>query len=171
MDQDALPSQTSAVRRILHWIPAMLAVTMIALESTPEMGASNTSRWLLPLWTHLFGPVTPARWEVIHHYIRKTGHFTGYGVVSLCFFYGWRTSLSLARRGLSAVRGWASVYAVLCTLAIASADEFHQSFLPNRTASVFDVGIDVCGGIFAQLVLQAAIRAITRSRAVKIVAA
>ena len=149
----------------------MLAVIMIAIESTPEMGASNTSRWLLPLWVHLFGPVAPDRWEVIHHYIRKTGHFVGYGTVSLCFFYGWRQSLSLQRRTLNALRGWSSVYAVICTLIIASADEYHQSFLPNRTSKVSDVVIDVCGGIVAQALLLGLLRFLTRISEIKTVAA
>jgi VanZ family protein len=42
---------------------------------------------------------------------------------------------------------------VLCTLLIASLDEYHQSFLPSRTASPVDVGIDLCGAIAAQLIL------------------
>ena len=55
---------------------------MIALESTATMSSDNTSRWLYPLWVHLFGPISPARWAVVHHLIRKTGHFVGYGEFS-----------------------------------------------------------------------------------------
>jgi VanZ family protein len=36
---------------------------------------------------------------------------------------------------------------------IASLDEYHQSFLPSRTASPVDVGIDLCGAIAAQMIL------------------
>jgi VanZ family protein len=32
----------------------------------------------------------------------------------------------------------------------AASDEFHQSFVPERTASLVDVGIDTLGGIIAQ---------------------
>jgi hypothetical protein len=42
--------------------------------------------WLLPIGEKLFGPVTPERWGIIHHYIRKSGHFVGCGTVSLGFF-------------------------------------------------------------------------------------
>jgi VanZ family protein len=38
-------------------------------------------------------------------------------------------------------------------LLIASLDEFHQSFLPTRTSSPFDVVLDLCGAITAQLLL------------------
>jgi VanZ family protein len=40
-----------------------------------------------------------------------------------------------------------------CTLLIAIADEFHQSFLPTRTSSPVDVCIDVSGAIVAQLLM------------------
>lgn len=165
-------SNPTAGRRILNWVPAALAVAMIAIESTPAMGANNTSRWLLPIWVHLFGPISPERWEVVHHYIRKTGHFVGYGGgVSLSFFYGWRYSLPLQLRSLNAARMRSSLLAVFCTLVVASADEYHQSFLPNRTSSVFDVGIDVCGAIVAQVILLSLLRLFARSREANAVSA
>ena len=130
---------------------------MIALESTSTMSAANTSEWLYPFWVKLFGPISLQHWNEVHHLIRKTGHFVGYGIVSLAFFYSWRQTLHRM-----AVKHWtlwrrASVLAVLSTLLIASLDEYHQSFLPSRTASPVDVGIDLCGAIAAQLVLLLAI--------------
>lgn len=142
----------------------MLAVAMIAIESTATMSAANTSRWLLPLWVHLFGPISAAKWAIVHHYIRKTGHFVGYGTVSLCFYHGWRSSLSTRRLSLSAVWRRSSLLAVLCTLVVASADEFHQSFLPGRTSSVYDVALDVCGAIVAQLILLSLLQLFAGSR-------
>jgi len=126
---------------------------MVALESTATMSAENTSHWLYPMWVRLFGPISAENWAEVHHLIRKTGHFVGYGVVSLTFFYSWRQTLRRA-----AVQHWtvwrrASVLAIVCTVLIASLDEYHQSFLPGRTSSVFDVGIDLCGAMVFQLVL------------------
>jgi VanZ family protein len=155
---------------ILNWVPAMFAVAMIAGESTPTMSSANTSRWLLPIWVHLFGTVTAERWELIHHIIRKTGHFVGYGFVSLCFFYGWRNTLSTVRRSLTAVRRKSALLAVVCTLLVASADEYHQSFLPSRTASPYDVGLDLCGAIVMQLVLLSLLRILARSREMNVIA-
>jgi VanZ family protein len=152
------------VHRILDWMPAAFSVLMIALESTTTMSAENTSRFLYPLWVHLFGTPTPAHWEQIHHLIRKIGHFVGYGLVSLAFFYSWRQTLHRM-----AVKQWtlwrrASVLAVLCTLVVASLDEYHQSFLASRTSSPIDVGIDVCGAIAFQLVLLLTIQFFARRR-------
>src|ERR1700690_2409143 len=83
------------MRILLHWIPALIGIGMIVGESTSMMSSDNTSRWLLPLWIRLFGPVAPDRWEVIHHFLRKTGHFVGYGSVSLAFFHAWRVTFEL----------------------------------------------------------------------------
>ena len=145
--------RSSRMRIFLHWIPALVGIAVILGESTVTMSAENTSRWLYPIWVHLFGPVTPARWEVIHHYIRKAGHFCGYGSISLTFFYGW--SYTLGQRG----RAWlerfrdSALLALLCTLVLASWDEWHQSFLPGRTSSPRDVLLDCCGAMMAHLIL------------------
>lgn len=144
---------SSLLRKIRHWIPAALAVLMIAIESTVWLSSDNTSRWLLPIWVHLFGPISPERWAVVHHYIRKTGHFTGYGLVSLCFFHGWRKTLQVAETGIRSLWIRASVLAVGCTIMVASADEFHQTFLPGRTGRPMDVCIDTCGAITAQVLV------------------
>jgi VanZ family protein len=141
------------LQRCLNWLPAALAVCMIAIESTATMSAENTSRWLLPVWIRLFGPITAAHWEAIHHYIRKTGHFTGYGLVSLCFFYGWLKTLRTANRNWRDLRLRSATFALGCTVLVASADEFHQTFLPGRTGRIFDVGIDTCGAITALILL------------------
>jgi len=147
--------RSAAMRKILNWVPAALALAMIAGESTATMSADNTSRWLLPLWVHLFGPISSSRWQVIHHLIRKMGHLGGYGVVSVCFFHGWRTSLRVAKGGAWLLWRRAAVLAVASTLLVACADEFHQSFLPNRTSSPVDVGIDLLGAVLAQLMVLA----------------
>ena len=152
----------SRLKPILDWVPAALSVLMIVLESTATMSANNTSQWLLPYWVRLFGPISTAHWAEVHHLIRKTGHFVGYGVVSMAFFYSWRQTLLRM-----AVKHWtlwrrASVLAVLCTLLVAILDEYHQSFLPSRTSSPLDVCIDVSGAIAAQLLLLLIIRLFTR---------
>jgi VanZ family protein len=144
-------SKFSRLRPVLDWLPAALSVVMIALESTATMSAENTSRWLYPLWLKLFGPISAAHWAEVHHLIRKTGHFVGYGLVSIAFFYSWRRTLQRLAIGHWTLWRRASVLAVLCTLAIASLDEYHQSFLPSRTGSPVDVCIDLGGAIAAQL--------------------
>jgi VanZ family protein len=115
------------------------------------------------VWVKLFGPVSHARWEDIHFLIRKTGHFVGYGLVSLAFYRGWRKSLSYSKwQGIWFRRLRAAAFAVFCTLLVASADEFHQSFLPGRTSSPYDVGLDVCGALVAHVMLFGVLRFLWR---------
>src|SRR5271156_3200097 len=154
--------RSAALRKILNWIPAALAVAMIAGESTATMSADNTSHWLLPFWVRLFGPISAARWNEVHHLIRKMGHLAGYGVVSVCFFHGWKTSLRVAEGGIRSLWRRAALLAVASTLLVACGDEYHQSFLSSRTSSPVDVGIDLCGAILAQLLVLAVMPVIVR---------
>lgn len=137
---------------------------MIAAESTATMSANNTSHWLLPLWIHFFGPISTARWDLVHYIIRKGGHFTGYGVVSLCFFHGWRTTMTVAAGEFRTLWTRAALLAIFSTFVVACADEFHQRFLPGRTSSPLDVGIDLCGAIVAQVVVCSLMPRILRNR-------
>ena len=145
----------------------MIGIAVILIESTGTMSAANTSRWLLPIWTKLFGPIAPERWAVIHHWIRKTGHFVGYGLVSLGFFEGWRATFS----GKAKSSGWlfaiVAPLALVSTLALASWDEWHQSFLPGRTSAFSDVLIDFSGAIVAHLLLLLVILIVWRVRAAR----
>jgi VanZ family protein len=43
--------------------------------------------------------------------------------------------------------------ALLGTALVATADEYHQSFLPNRTSSPWDVLLDCTGAITLQLLV------------------
>jgi VanZ family protein len=78
--------------------------------------------------------------------MRKLGHLTAYAVLGLCWY------LPLSRR----LGGWcrrpALVVMALC-VAYAALDEWHQSFVPGRTASPGDVLIDGVGAALAQMAL------------------
>lgn len=89
----------------------------------------------------------------IEHYIRKMAHFSLYTAVGILTMSLMSTyDLKLKKR-------------ILISLAIgafyAVSDEFHQIFIPKRTASIFDVGIDSCGvltGIFIVILLLKIVR-------------
>ena len=128
------------------WIPVVIAVTVICIESTATFSASNTSSWLRPILEHLFGAVSDSTWEVIHHIFRKGGHFVGYGTVGFTFLRAWLYTLD--RRGLASLFSWrieSTVLAILSTAIVAGCDEFHQSFLPSRTGTPRDVLLDSAG--------------------------
>ena len=120
---------------------------MIALESTIFFGSDNTSGPLRWIYEHLFGQVTNGRWNSIHHFIRKCGHFFGYGTIGLLWLRAWWMTLPRSGFLLDAT------LAFLGTALVAGSDEFHQSFLPNRTGIPMDVLIDCCGALTLQLLV------------------
>jgi VanZ family protein len=126
---------------ISAWLPVTLGIAIIVAESTAYFGADRTSgplRWLFQL---LFGPISDARWDFLHHIIRKSGHFLGYGAIGLAWLRAWRMTLTAAPFHTDAA------LALLGTAMLASWDEWHQGFLPNRTSSPWDVLLDCCGAL------------------------
>ena len=80
----------------------------------------------------------------IEHYIRKLAHFSLYTIVgfltmSLMSTYNLKMSKKVI---ISLILG--AIYAI--------SDEFHQSFIPDRSSSFFDVIIDTSGVIFGILI-------------------
>jgi VanZ family protein len=128
------------------------AICVIVLESTEWLGADNTSGPLRWVWQHLFGQVTDAHWVTLHHFIRKTGHFVGYGAMGLIWLRAWWMTLPRSGFLLDAF------LALVGTAVVASSDEFHQSFLPNRTGVSSDVLLDFCGAFTLQLLLYVFLR-------------
>ena len=129
------------------WLPVILGVGVILLESTEFMGADHTSEPLRWFFQAVFGPVSNARWEVIHHLTRKCGHFFGYGVIGLFWLRAWWMTLRRSNFFKDAF------LALLGTSLVASLDELHQAYLPNRTGSPWDVLLDCCGALTLQLVI------------------
>ncbi len=146
---------------ISAWLPVAIGIGVIVLESTPWFGADRTSGPLRWLYQGIFGPVSNARWDVIHHYIRKTGHFVGYGCIGLAWLRAWWMTLPHSRYFLDAA------LALLGTGLLATWDEWHQSFLPNRTSSPWDVLLDCCGAITLCLVTYLFVRLFRPERLVR----
>ena len=140
------------------WLPVLACAMVFAIESTPYLGADRTSAPLRRLAEMICGYGVDSHWILIHHIIRKTGHFLGYGIFSLaCFRSFWMTWQNVARpmRQLLAYG-----FAILATFLVAGADELHQSFLPNRTGQFSDVMLDCCGAAALCLMLFLTMRAV-----------
>ena len=147
---------SSNVRRPRFWIkawwPVAVGLCIIAIESTEAFGADHTSGPLRLIFQAIFGHVSNVEWENIHHLIRKSGHFIGYGLLGLTWLRAWWMTLPRS------VFLQDTALALLGTAMTASADEYHQSFLPNRTSSPWDVLIDCCGALAMQLLVYVCMR-------------
>jgi len=128
------------------WTPAAIAVAIICTESTNTFSSQNTSSFLRPILERWFGHIQDTSWELYHHYLRKSGHFVGYGAMAFTFLRAWLHTLSLrAQNSLLAWRLNATLLAIVSTATVASGDEYHQTFIPSRTGSPIDVLLDTVG--------------------------
>jgi len=84
--------------------------------------------------------------EVLHAVIRKSAHFTEYFIFSIFLMHGLR-----GKEGAWSLR--LAIWAVLMAAGYAALDEFHQSFVPSRTASPWDALLDTVGASAGQIVL------------------
>jgi VanZ family protein len=141
---------------ISAWWPVAASIAVITTESTQYFGANYTSGPLRWMFQALFGHVSDAHWGIIHHVIRKSGHFLGYGVVGLAWLRAWRMTWPAVRPLVQAA------LALLGTALLASWDEWHQSFLPNRTSSAWDVLLDSTGALVMILIALVAARGLSR---------
>jgi VanZ family protein len=138
-----------------YWAPPLLWIALIFYMSSDVFSSAHTGVWLLRAMRFLHVPLK--YFSVLHIGLRKGGHFAGYCVLSLLFFRAWRASLPIRHRVRGLMRPlwtlrWASL-AVAASAVAAALDEFHQSFVPSRTASIYDVGLDTMGAIFAQVII------------------
>jgi VanZ family protein len=125
------------------WWPAAVWVGLIAFESTDFFSSGNTSSMLYTLLTRLFGNINLYHFLVFHHYLRKTGHVIGYGMLSVLLLRGWRATLDHdhIQLGRTVLLSW------LGTVFVASMDEWHQSYIPSRTGTWRDAVLDSVAGI------------------------
>jgi VanZ family protein len=133
--------------RFIRYAPLFLWVGLILFLSTGQGAISNTSRFIRPLLEFLF-PNSPE--EILltyHNYIRKLAHATEYA--GLAFFAARAFSSSSVR----VLEKFWYVFSISLVLLTALVDEYNQSFNPARTASIYDVWLDVTGGFFMLLLI------------------
>ena len=116
---------------------------MLAL-STDLLSSQNTGDFLATLIGRF---VSPATIDTLNFLIRKGAHLTEYGIAGALYFRalrgerpGWRWS-------------WA-VAAIAIACAVASLDEWHQTFTVTRTGTPKDVVLDTAGAAIAQIILR-----------------
>ena len=83
--------------------------------------------------------------EKIEYPVRKAAHMTEYAILGLLSFAFYRGILKKEKRQFLAALLTAAVYA--------ATDEFHQYFIPGRSAEVMDVCIDTLGASIGLAIL------------------
>ncbi len=126
----------AAPGELSQWTPVIFWGAIIFILSTEHFSAASTARLIEPLLWWLMPNASPLTIFKCHYLIRKSAHFTEYGILFWLLIRGpmaGRPHLALA----------------ICAL-YAFSDEAHQIFVPGRTASLSDVGIDFGGALFSR---------------------
>jgi VanZ family protein len=135
-------------RFLSRYLPLIVWLGFISFASTDSFSAGNTSRIIGPLVLWLFPNTTPETLAVIQFFTRKIAHLTEYAILGFLAARAFRTS---SRPGVR--NRWFLICAAL-VIVYALADEYHQSFVPSRTASIYDSLIDMIGGLTALLIVR-----------------
>ena len=85
---------------------------------------------------------------MVHFITRKIAHLTEYAILGFLAAHAFRKSPreSISSRWFLISLALIVVYALI--------DEYHQSFVPSRTASIFDSFIDIAGGLTALVIVK-----------------
>ena len=134
---------TKSKERLWRYGPLIVWLVFIAFASSVEFSAENTSRIIRPLLLWLFPNISEARITFVHFLTRKTAHFTEFAVLGLLSARAFSVSSQYMLRRMWFFAG------LLLVVVWALLDEFHQSFVPSRTASLYDSLIDIAGGLTA----------------------
>jgi VanZ family protein len=123
-----------------YWLLVIVWMTVIFIGSTDLLSAEHTSRFLVPFLRWLKPDISTAAIVQTQLLLRKAAHVAEYAILAMLLWRalrlgaGWR-----ARRSFLFIAVWFA-----CTI-FAVSDEFHQSFIASRTASLNDVVTDSLG--------------------------
>jgi VanZ family protein len=133
-----------------YWLPALFWMALIFSASSDANSFKHSSRIIVPLLHWLFPQMPDDTIYLIVLLVRKCAHLTEYAVLALLL---WR---ALRKPMKNDPRPWLWCEARLTLLIVAlyaASDEFHQIFVPTRTAQVSDVFVDTAGGAASLLAL------------------
>jgi VanZ family protein len=128
---------------IKYWVPVLLWMGLIFWMSTGMFSWDNSYHFLEQILRSIRPKISHNTLVTINNGLRKTGHLTEYFISGMLVFRAFKAGSTAPR-----VSRWAILSFVFIVL-LAASDEFHQSFVATRTASIFDVGIDTAGGLLA----------------------
>ena len=118
----------------------------MVLGLSGDLGSSQQTSGILKSLLSWLPPLTPAQFNLIHFYVRKTvGHFGNYALLYLLWFRAFRGQV-----------GYQPGRACLCSLGLclglALLDEGHQALYASRGSSLRDVALDLGGASTAALI-------------------
>ena len=132
---------------VKYYLPVIFCMGFIFWMSTETFSSPKTFSFMEIALRFFFPKISVRELDLIHPVIRKSAHVMEYFILGLLLFRAFRGS---------SIGSWHwkwSFFSVILVALWAAGDEFHQSFVPTRTASVADVVIDIAGGVLAQFAI------------------
>lgn len=133
--------QSSFANRLWRYGPLIVWAALIFIGSSNLLSASHTSAFLVRPIHWLFPGASDATLATIHFLLRKAGHLTEYFILALLAARAFRGS----SRDLLRTRWFLA--SLLLVVVYSLFDEFRQSFVSTRSASIYDSMIDAAGGL------------------------
>jgi VanZ family protein len=125
-------------RTIARWAPVVVWAVFISWFSTDAFSAQSTNSYIDPVLRYFFGELSPEAFRFAHTIIRKSAHFTEYGVLAMLL------CRALTEPGARPTAGVLARAILFCAI-YACLDELHQLFVPKRTGSLHDSMLDTVG--------------------------
>jgi VanZ family protein len=139
-------SEQTSAGWVRSWLPAIAWAVLISVASTDSFSPEHTGRIITPILHWLFPSASLPTLNLLNHYIRKAAHVVEYFLFSVLVFRVIRGKES----------GWQlrwAIWALAIAAGYSAFDEFHQSYVPSRTASPWDALLDTFGATAGQVVL------------------
>ncbi len=127
-----------------YWLPLLIWMAVIFSASADAQSTQRTSRFLEPFLRWAWPEISAEGIEAVRWVVRKSAHVLEYAILA----WLWWRALRRPVRGDARPWSWrVAGTALLAAVLYAATDEWHQSFVPNRSGAGLDVLIDTVGGV------------------------
>ena len=135
---------------LIYWLPVLIWMTCIFTASSDRLSFQHSSQFIAPIIRWLFPHFSNQAVANGVFVVRKCAHLTEYALLALLL---WRAIRKPVKADTRPWR-WPEARLALGLVVLYSAtDEFHQTFVPSRQGSVWDVLLDSTGAALGLLLL------------------
>ena len=136
--------QQKKKKKLISWILLLswMAFIFYMSQQTGQVSSGQSGKIVL-LLSKIGIEISQDNISKITFIIRKSAHFSEYFVLYILLFNVIKNYIHSKKIIL---------YSIMGVIIYAASDEFHQYFVPGRSAAIKDVFIDTCGGIAASIV-------------------
>ena len=148
MNKPSEPSLSYIRAHAIVWRVTAVAWSLLIFDLSTATFSGSFTAWLLEgILTILHVAVSPATFDVLHVLLRKLAHITEYAILSVLLYGTLKAACPFAWRPRRAM------WCILASALYALTDEFHQIFVPGRTASLIDCGFDTLGACLGMVLV------------------